>query len=70
MKKIFDEKLPAIEMVRGATEQKIGKFTKSEIMEIIPTVSKASVENSLKTLVNEGLIERNGQGKATFYTRK
>ncbi len=67
---IFDEKLPAIEMVRRAIEHKIGKFTKSEIMEFIPTVSKASIENSLKTLVNEGVIERHGQGKATFYTRK
>lgn len=67
---IFDKKLPAVEMVRRAIEQKIGKFTKSELMEIIPTVSKASIENSLKTLVNEGLIERHGQGKATFYTRK
>lgn len=67
---IFEEKVPAVEMVRRAIEQKIGKFTKSEIMEIIPTVSKASIENSLKTLVNEGVIERHGQGKATFYTRK
>lgn len=67
---IFNEKLPAMEMVRRATEQKIGKFTKSEIMELIPTVSKASIENSLKTLVNNGILERHGQGKATFYTRK
>lgn len=67
---IFDEKLPAVEMVRKAIGQKIGKFTKSEIMELIPTVSKASIENSLKSLVNEGVIERHGQGKATFYTRK
>ena len=66
---IFDEKLPAVEKVRRAIEQKLGKFTKSEIMEIIPTLSKASVENSLKTLVNDGVIERHGQGKATFYTR-
>ena len=67
---IFDEKLPAVEKVRKAIEQKIGKFTKSEIMEMIPTVSKASIENSLKSLMNEGVIERHGQGKATFYTRK
>ncbi len=67
---IFDEKLPAVEMVRKVIEQKIGKFTKSEIMELIPTVSKASIENSLKSLVNKGVIERHGQGKATFYTRK
>lgn len=67
---IFDEKLPAIEKVRKATEQKIGKFTKSEIMELIPTLSKASIENSLKSLVTEDILERHGKGKATFYTRK
>lgn len=67
---LFDEKLPAIEMVRRAAEQKIGKFTKSEIMELVPTVSKASIENSLKILVQDGIIERHGKGKATFYTRK
>ena len=53
-----------------ATNEKIGKFTKSEMMELVPTASRASVENSLKALVVEGLLERHGQGKATFYIRK
>lgn len=67
---ILDEKLPVVEMVRRAIEHKIGKFTKSEIMELVPTASRASIENSLKALVKDGTIERHGQGKATFYTRK
>ena len=65
---LFDEKLPAVELVRRAIGEKIGKFTKSEIMEIVPSVGKTSVENSLKTLVEEGVIIRHGTGKATFYT--
>ena len=67
---IFDEKLPAIELVRSAVNSKIGKFTKSDIEELVPSIKKTSVGNSLKTLVEEGIIQRHGQGKNTFYTRK
>ena len=63
------EKLPAIEMVRRAVYNKIGKFTKSEVMELCPTLSKASVENSIKQLVEDGLLVKHGSGRNTFYTR-
>lgn len=66
---LVDERLPAIEQVRNAVKEKIGKFTKSEIMELVPSIGKASVENSLKKLVDEGFIKRHGKGKSTFYTR-
>ena len=56
-------------MVRRAVGYKIGKFTKSEIMELCPTIGKASVENALKKLVSEGVILRHGGGRSTFYTR-
>lgn len=63
------EKLPAVELVRVAVRKKIGKFTKSEIMEFCPSIKKTSVENSLKKLTEEGIITRHGNGKNTFYTR-
>jgi len=66
---LTDDKIPALEQVRNAINEKIGKFTKSEIMELIPTIGNASIENSLKKLVEENFIERHGKGKATFYTR-
>lgn len=66
---LTDEKLPALEQVRNAIGEKIGKFTKSEIMELVPSIGKASVENALKKLTDEGVIERHNKGKATFYTR-
>ena len=59
----------AIEIVRKAVCEKIGKFTKSEIMELVPSLSKASVENSLTQLMKDGVVDRHGKGKATFYTR-
>lgn len=66
---LVDDRLPAIEQVRTVIHEKIGKFTKSEIMELVPAIGKASVENSLKKLTEEGVIEKHGIGKATFYTR-
>lgn len=67
---IFDDKASALEQVQYAINQKIGKFTKSEIMELVPTISRASVENSLRELVDKNVIERKGKGRATFYVKK
>lgn len=66
---LVDEKLPSIKTVRRAVYNKIGKFTKSEVMELCPTLSKASVENAIKQLVEQGLLVRHGTGRSTFYTR-
>ncbi len=66
---LTDENLSALERVQAAISEKIGKFTKNELMERVPTFGKASIENSLKKLVEEGFVERHGKGKATFYTR-
>lgn len=66
---LFDEKKSAVELVRKAIMEKIGKFTKNEIMGLVPSIGKTSVESSLRKLVDEGFIIRHGKGKATFYTR-
>ncbi|MBE6844656.1 MAG: Fic family protein [Ruminococcus sp.] len=66
---IVSEKLPAIETVRRAVFNKIGKFTKSEVMEMCPTLSKASVENSIRQLVDSEQLIKHGSGRSTFYTR-
>lgn len=66
---LIDEKLPALEQVRRAMRKKVGKFTKSEIMELCPAIGRASVENSLKKLVDAGDLTRHGTGRTTFYTR-
>ena len=66
---LVDEKLPAIETVRRAVYNKIGKFTKSEVMELCPTLGKTSVETAIKHLVEQGLLVKHGSGRSTFYTR-
>ena len=65
-----DEKVPTIELVRNAVDSKLGKFTKSDMMELVPSVGKATIENMLKQLTEEGYIERHGRGRATFYVKK
>ncbi|MDO4982182.1 MAG: Fic family protein [Eubacteriales bacterium] len=66
---IVEEKLPAIEMVRKATLQKIGRFTKQDIRELCPSLSVSSIEGALRKMVAEGEIKREGSGKATCYYR-
>ena len=66
---LLEEKLPAVELVRRAACKKIGKFTKSDIMELCPSIGKSSVENALKELVESGKLIRHGDGRSTYYTR-
>ena len=65
---IISGKFSAYDMVKSAALNKLGKFTKADIMELCPTVGRASVENALKKLVEEGTLQRHGSGRATFYT--
>lgn len=60
-------KLSAKEMVERAVRTKIGKFTKSDIMELCPEIGRGSVEQSLKALCDECVIKKEGKGRATFY---
>lgn len=66
---IVEEKLPAIELVRKATSQKLGRFTKQDIRELCPSLSVSSIEGSLRKLVAEGELKREGVGRATKYIR-
>ncbi|MDY2735591.1 Fic family protein [Intestinibacter sp.] len=66
---IVEEKLPAIEMVRKATLNKIGKFTKQDIRELCPHLSVSSIEGALRKMVKSGELKREGVGKATHYIR-
>lgn len=66
---LFDSNLSALDQVKNSIDKKTGKFTKNDILQDTPTISKASVENSLKELVDNGYIERRGKGRATFYLK-
>ncbi len=66
---LVEKRLPALEMVRQATRNKIGRFTKQDIRELCPSLSVSSIEGALRKLVASGELKREGKGKSTCYLR-
>ena len=66
---LIEEKRPALETVRLAVQQRIGRFTKQEIRKRCPMLSLSSVEGSIRKLESLGEIMRQGAGRATVYFR-
>ena len=66
---IVEEKLPAIDLVRKATINKIGRFTKQDIRELCPSLSISSIEGALRELVKNEELKREGAGRSTQYIR-
>ena len=67
--RLVETKMPALEIVRRATENIIGRFTKQDIIEQCPSLSMSSVEGALRKLVDSEEIRREGSGKSTSYIR-
>lgn len=67
---IVSTKKNAKEMVREAFGKKVGKVTKSDIMELCSTLSRSAVEKAIRELCVEGFITKHGNGPATFYAIK
>lgn len=66
---LVEAKLPALETVRRATMEKIGRFTKQDIRELCPSLSISSIEGALRKLVASGELKREGAGKNICYYR-
>lgn len=66
---LVETKRSALETVRLATQNKIGRFTKQDIWELCPSLSVSSVEGALRKLVASGELKREGSGKSTCYYR-
>mgnify|MGYP000638963992 CR=1 FL=1 len=66
---MVETKLPALEMVRRASQNKIGRFNKQDIRELCPTLSDSSIEGALRKLVAAGELKKEGKGKNTCYFR-
>ncbi len=66
---LIEGKRSALETVRMATMNKIERFTKQDIRELCPSLSVSSVEGSLRALVDNGELRREGAGKNTCYYR-
>ena len=59
----------ATDIVRTAVKSRFGKFTKTQLMNICPTLSRSSVEAGLRELISSGEIKRFGNGRSTYYLR-
>ena len=66
---LVEHKKPALETVRQATLNKIGRFSKQDIRELCPALSVSSIEGALRKLVASGELKREGNGKSTCYYR-
>ena len=66
---LVEIKRSALDTVRLATLNKIGRFTKQDIRELCPSLSVSSVEGALRKLVASGELRREGSGKSTCYYR-
>lgn len=62
-------KLSAIEMVRRASKNKLGRFNKQDIRELCPNLSDSSIEGALRKMLSSGELKREGKGKNTCYFR-
>ena len=55
--------------IKAVIDNKLGKITKKEIMELCPDISKVTVERTLTDLVKSGYIAKIGAGPSTGYVR-
>ena len=66
---LVETKRSALDTVRLATQNKIGRFTKQDIRELCPSLSISSVEGALRKMVAAEELKREGNGKNTSYYR-
>lgn len=66
---LVEVKLSALEMVRRASQNKIGQFNKQDIRELCPTLSDSSIEGAFRKLVASEELQKKGNGKNTCYFR-
>lgn len=70
----FEERMQLVSVspldtVRNAVKTRIGRFTKIEVAELVPSMSNSSVERHLRRLCELGEIEKQGGGRSTYYIR-
>ncbi len=62
-------KSTSYDIVKAYVVERIGKFTKQEVLIGCPSLGSSSVESALKKLVDDGTLIRIGAGRKTMYVR-
>lgn len=60
----------AYDIVKKYAQDKIGKFTASDVIVASPKIGRSSVLSALKKLTEEGFIKKEGASRNIFYVRK
>lgn len=66
---LIETKRSALDTVRLASQNKVGRFSKQDILELCPSLSLSSVEGALRKLVESGELIREGNGRNIRYYR-
>jgi Fic family protein len=62
-------KSTSYDIVKAYVNERIGKFSKREVLAGCPSLGSSSVESALKKLVENGTLVRIGAGRKTLYVR-
>lgn len=62
-------KSTSYDIVKAYVNERIGKFSKREVLAGCPSLGSSSVESALKKLVEDGTLVRIGAGRKTLYVR-
>lgn len=62
-------KSTSYDVVKAYVSERIGKFSKQEVLMGCPSLGSSSVESALKKLVEDGTLVRIGAGRKTMYAR-
>jgi Fic family protein len=65
----IDSKSTSYDIVKKTVSEKLGKFTKKEILDLCPSLKSSSVEAALKKLKEDEYILMQGAGRSTVYVR-
>jgi Fic family protein len=66
---LLERGLSKPDRIKTVIKHKIGKISKTEILEACPDISKVTVERTLTALVKEGYIVKIGAGRSTAYAK-
>jgi Fic family protein len=55
--------------IKAVIDRKIGKISKSELLEACPDISKVTVERTLAALIKAGYLVKIGAGRSTAYSK-
>lgn len=67
---MLTSKATKAERIRMVFEQKLGRISKRDILTRCSDISEATVERTLKELLDSGFIEKVGSGKNTAYAKR